>query len=80
MIHEVRGSREANDQGEPLFFCTLCEEIFIGDVELDDRSRQPHGWPAHMECPLCGYLDGQGEVEDIAEAADRRFPRGTIDH
>lgn len=85
MIEQVRGMNDPTQPDRRLFFCHACKEIFVEDLPEQVRSVQVIEWPHGMECPVCGYLDGQGEnpeddIEDIAEAADRRFPRGTNDH
>lgn len=84
MILEIKGSRAGNDQGAPLFVCTSCQEMFIGVVGLDGRSRQSDGWPPDEACPECGHLDGQDDGlsdddgEDL-EAGDPPLPGGTND-
>jgi hypothetical protein len=87
VIHEIKGSRAGNDQGAPLFFCTSCEEMFIGVVGMDGRSAQSDGWQPDRECPQCGYLEGFGEEvldeededdEDL-EAGDPPLPSGAND-
>lgn len=84
MIHEVKGSRQGNATGEPLFFCTECGRMFIGVVGMDSRSRLSDGWPPGEPCPECNYLDGQndGLSDDDGEeleAGDPPLPSGTND-
>lgn len=86
MIHEVKRSRAASEFGQPLFFCTSCEELFALKPQCAEHAAQQEGWPEDMECPMCGYLDGDDVDDDDddddedGEAGDQPLSRGANDH